>query len=130
MRLFVGIDLAAKGNHEAFVLRHDGEVVLSRYQFATQADEIDRLRAKIMALCPGLEIWWISEPTGTQWVTVGQYLLGIGDRYVLVSNQKAHDLRRFWARQTTRLMQRPWHALASWRRRPCSQSSWMPGCIA
>jgi len=98
MRVYAGIDLAAKGKHEVFVLGQDGEVLVPRYRFATQADEIDRLREKVRALRPGAEVWWISEPTGTQWVTVGQYLLGLGDRYFLVSNQKAHDLRRFWAR--------------------------------
>ena len=52
MRVYAGIDLAAKGKHEVFVLDQNGEVVLSRYRFATQADEIDRLREKVRALRP------------------------------------------------------------------------------
>ena len=54
-----------------------------------------RVREKLRALRPGAEIWRISEPTGTQWMTVGHYFVGSGDRYFMVSNQKTHDLRRF-----------------------------------
>jgi len=92
------LDLASKGKHEVFAVSQDGEVVASGLSFATEASEMTRVREKIRALRPGAEIWWISEPTGTQWMTIGHYFVGSGDSYFLVSNQKAHDLRRFWAR--------------------------------
>lgn len=98
MKVYVGLDLACRGSHEAFALGQDGEVIASGLRFATEASEMTRVREKIMALRPGAEIWWISEPTGVKWMTVGHYFVGSGDRYFLVSNQKAHDLRRFWAR--------------------------------
>jgi len=72
--------------------------VLRGWRFGTEAGEIDVLRKKLRSLCPDAEIWWISEPTGTRWMTVGYYVAGRGDPYFLVSNRKAHDLRRFWTR--------------------------------
>lgn len=94
LRVYAGLDLASKGKHKVFVVSQNGEAIASGLSFATEASEMTRVREKIRA-----EIWWISEPTGTQWMTVGHYFVGSGDSYFLVSNQKAHDLRRFTARQ-------------------------------
>lgn len=100
MRVYVGIDLAFKSSHKAYAVTAAGDELLSGYRFRTDAEDLDRLVEKVESMAPGAEVWSISEPTGSVWRNVGAYLKSKGWKAHIVSNQKAHDLRRFLHRHT------------------------------
>lgn len=92
----VGIDLASKGMHEAAILDEAGRELRKGLRFGWRKADLDGLIEAVTGGQEGVEVHVFMEPTGTAWMTVGQYLAAAGWKVYLVKVQLVHDLRKFF----------------------------------
>ncbi len=93
----IGIDLAQKGDHHLAVRWSAGDTTEIR-AWGWDVEEWNRVAQTIEARrqTPAEPIHVMMEPTGTAWVTVGQWCARRGWQPYLVKSQMVSDLRKFF----------------------------------
>lgn len=95
--IVVGIDLAQKGDHKAAIRLSDG--TLDGIQtIGWEVAQLERFVERVHALRMGENepIQVVMEPTGSAWVTLGQFFARQGWEIFLVKSQVVFDLRKFF----------------------------------
>jgi len=93
----VGIDLAQKTSHKAAVRLDDGTVTGVR-TVGWDARDLQEFTTWVESYRSDMTepIRVMMEPTGTAWITLGQFFARQGWQAYLVKSQVVHDLRKFY----------------------------------
>lgn len=97
MKVWLGIDLACRAEHQASLAAENGEFVWSGWRFRSTVADLDMLWSKIPG---GAEVTVIMEPTRNAWVPFAAWLGARGAAVVLVAPERSADLRDYYAKHT------------------------------
>lgn len=101
MQLYLGIDLACKAQHQASLVRSDGQVMWSGRRFTSRAGQLLAVWDAVVAAgggTGGLPVVVVMEPTGNAWVPVKAWLRVRGARVALVPTTQSAALRAYYQR--------------------------------
>jgi transposase len=94
--IVVGVDLAQKGNHQAAILQNGN--LYGIQTLGWDVPQLERFVGQVHALKTeeNEPILVVMEPTGSAWVTMGQFFARQGWGNFLVKSQVVFDLRKFF----------------------------------
>ncbi|MDA8204454.1 MAG: transposase [Thermaerobacter sp.] len=96
MKITLGIDLAQKGLHHVAIRWADGTTDPTVRNLGWDSTAWEQMAQDLEARCPNATVQVMMEPTGTAWVTVGQWMARRGWEVYLVKSLMVSDLRKFF----------------------------------
>ena len=95
----VGIDLAIKHSHEAFILDEAGQPLGRSFSFPRTFDGFSQmLKRALKGLAETAKLTVVMEPTSLAWVPLAVFLVLRGHKIYLVNPRRVADLRKFYSR--------------------------------
>jgi transposase len=92
----IGIDLSAKGEHQAVVVDERGHFVSPLPRFRTEPASLVRLLEAAQEGNPDGQVQAVMEPTGMAWFPVAVFLIRHAVTVYLVNSQQVADLRKYF----------------------------------
>lgn len=100
MDIVIGIDLARKGNHQAYALAGLANKI-GGWSFRSNKTHMDKILADIREVCSGDDNFHIvMEATGFSWLTVAQYFKENGCQVYRIPAEKNQKFRKYLSKYT------------------------------